>query len=187
MQKSLLKQDSQFSILHPGGRSKERGRVISKPLIWSWSRAKGFWGKGEALKELYCLSHKKKKKSIMLCDSFLYGALVYIIGLVFPDINVFSPSCSCCAVSEQTVWKRSSRAGEELCHADLFQQDELTSSTWAHMFSTNARAETGRTHPAGALNLWVLNMLSYHFTRFRSVCVSIAKDHSELGFSLNGE
>lgn len=168
------------------GEAKKEGESSASLSSGADRELRGFGERGRPWRN-YTVSHKKKKKSIMLCDSFLYGALVYIIGLVFPDINVFSPSCSCCAVSEQTVWKRSSRAGEELCHADLFQQDELTSSTWAHMFSTNARAETGRTHPAGALNLWVLNMLSYHFTRFRSACVSIAKDHSELGFSLNGE
>lgn len=71
VQKSLLKQDSQLSILHPGEEKRERERLVrvrAKPTHLELIESRGVWGRG-FLKGLYCLTRKKKKKKKKASDS----------------------------------------------------------------------------------------------------------------------
>lgn len=102
MQKSLLKQDSQFSILHPGeGKRERRGSSGSKKkpshleLIESW----GVWGRG-FLKGLYCLTQKKKKNQRCPRKIFLSRAQVHF-RVCFAWQIFLSSSCSCLECANQ--------------------------------------------------------------------------------------
>lgn len=76
MQKSLLKQDSQLSILHPGGERRRRRRKTdqgwSGSLIWSWLKAEGF-GEGGSWKDYCTFSHPQQKPVMPLWFASLWG------------------------------------------------------------------------------------------------------------------
>lgn len=102
--------------LEEEGEKEESHQGLSNPLIWSWSRAKGF-GEGGSWKD-YTVSPTKKTRRCPV-NHFLSGAQVYFRKLVLPDRDFSFIFLFLFRVSESTVWKHNSRDGEELYHADL--------------------------------------------------------------------
>lgn len=183
MQKSLLKQDSQFSILHPGGGRRERqdssgsDQASHLELIESW----GVWGRGSWKDYTVSPSTPAPKKGMPLWILSLLGSRVFQ-RVCFAWQMFLSSSCTC-LVSKSTVGKHNSRDGEKLCHTELFQHTAPTSksldtNTHAHMFPTNSVQQQEEYIPLGC---WIV---SYICSLITSLCsnLSITEDYCQVRF-----
>lgn len=177
MQKSLLKQDSQFSILHPGGGRRERqnssgsDQASHLELIESW----GVWGRGSWKDYTVSPSNTKRKKTVMpLWIRSLLGSRVFQRVCFAWQIFLYL-----FRVSKSTVGKHNSRDGEKLCHTELFQHTKsLDTNTHAHMFPTNSVQQQEEYIPLGC---WIV---SYICSLITSLCsnLSITEDYCQVRF-----
>lgn len=152
VQKSLLKQDSQLSILHPGEEKRERERLVmvrAKPSHLELIESRGVWGRG-FLKGLYCLTRKKKKKTTDSDAPVNYASLglkCISESLFLPDRFSFHPLVLVWSAQVNSVkTQQSERAGSHV--------------EWTLTFPTKSQRRREEYIPLGCRSRF-LQVLSY--------------------------